>query len=125
MIDTLSAWSNQCDLVLTEITARIRDVKAESLARKTGEEEYDRAVDGVRKVVAAESAATAARKGSVGGRGKGRGRGVLGDFEEDFMEDVEEYPVPSTSSSSAGRGTKGRGGDSPTRRKRKLVQTPF
>jgi COP9 signalosome complex subunit 7 len=121
MIDTLSAWSSQCDLVLTEITARIRDVKSESLARKTGEEEYDKAVEGVRKVVAADSAA-AARKGNVGGRGKGRGRGVaLEDFDEGFMEDVEEHPVPSTSSSSGGRGNKGRGGDSPTRRKRKLV----
>lgn len=133
MITTLNAWSQQCTLVLSEIAARIRDVKSESLARKAAEEEYEKAVEKERK---AEVAAGAARKGSGGGRGKGRGQLQqhvrLDDFDDDgFMRDVEEHPTASTSASlsrakgrAGGRVGAGNEGDSPTRRKRKLVLNP-
>jgi len=139
MITTLNAWSQQCTLVLSEIAARIRDVKSESLARKIAEEEYEKAVEKERKAVASEAAAAAARKGSGGGRGKGRGGGQqllqqirLEDFDDDeFMHDIEEHPTASTSASASkargragGRPGGGNEGDSPTRRKRKLVLNP-
>jgi len=136
MITTLNAWSQQCTLVLSEIAARIRDVKSESLARKTAEEEYEKAVEKERKAVANEASTGAARKGSGGGRGKGKGGGQLqqhirlDDFDDnDFMRDVEVHPTASTSLSrtkgrAAGRVGAGNEGDSPTRRKRKLVLIP-
>ena len=48
MISTLSQWSKQCDLVLAEISGRIRDVRTEEQLRKIEEETYEKQLEKAR-----------------------------------------------------------------------------
>lgn len=105
MINTLTQWSAQCDLVLAEIVGRIRDVKTEAATRKHQEEEYKKQLATVQK------SNTAKKKG---GKGKAATSGGNDPIDEDVpMEDVE---VENSSQKA--------GGESPSRRKRKLVGYP-
>jgi len=110
MIATLTQWSRQCDLVLAEITGRIRDVKVAAANRKKAEEEYEREVE------SAKNAAAGKKGAKVKGAGKGSARRGEGEKEEgETMQEVEE---------AGSNAIAGAGGDSPTGRKRKLVRLP-
>src|SRR5579859_2444919 len=91
MISTLSQWSKQCDLVLGEISGRIRDIRNTEKLRKTEEEEFEKAV---------EKAKQAEEKNNPMAKGKGKERSLLGMRDEgvrggeEMGEDVwETSPV--------------------------------
>jgi COP9 signalosome complex subunit 7 len=99
MITTLSQWSKQCDLVLAEISGRIRDVRTEVANKKAVEEEYERQLE--------------EKKAATGKKGK---KTAGGDAEEMMDLEGDEGFVGSPPPRSERTG-----GESPKARKRKLV----
>jgi COP9 signalosome complex subunit 7 len=95
MISTLTQWSTQCDLVLAEISGRIRDVKTSVIEKRRAEEEYQKKLEEAKK---------------AGGKKGKKGKNEDPDVE---MLDVDE---PGSSVKIVV------GGESPSGRKRKLVR---
>jgi COP9 signalosome complex subunit 7 len=109
MIAILTQWSRQCDLVLAEITGRMRDVKVAAANRKKAEEEYEREVNSAKK-----------GGGKKAGMAKGAGKGSAqrGEGEEEEVETMQEVEEAGSNA------VVGAGGESPTGRKRKYVRLP-
>ena len=97
MISTLSQWSKQCDLVLAEIQARIRDVRNTEKLRKEEEEDFEKELEKVKQ--AEEKGRSRTGNNSMGagkGKGKGKERSLLGmrDERDEMGDDVwESNPV--------------------------------
>jgi COP9 signalosome complex subunit 7 len=99
MIATLSQWSNQCDLVLAEISGRIRDVRKTEKLRKDEELAFEKEVERMRKREEGETATGKGKgkeksfrgMGDEGGGGGGGGGGRM--KKEDVGEDLWESPV--------------------------------
>ena len=112
MITTLTQWSKQCDLVLTEIAGRIRDVKQAAIDRKNEEEAYERDLENVKRSVAGKKPLKPTKNTTV------QQLQVLVDDTTELMQDVEEHEMISPRAGATG------GGESPSGRKRKLVRSP-
>jgi len=112
MIATLSQWSKQCDLVLAEISGRIKDVRSEVASKKAAEEEFEKQLEEAKKGASGKKAT----KGKGGSSGAGGGQENV---EDDGMMDVEGGEEGSVASPKTEKS--GGGGESPKARKRKLV----
>jgi COP9 signalosome complex subunit 7 len=104
MIATLLQWSRQCDLVLAEITGRIRDIKLAAMNRKLAEEDYEREVENAKNGVVEKKPVKQKSGGKLIGTGD----------EDESMQDIQEQEEAGPSVLT--------GGESPTGRKRKLVR---
>jgi hypothetical protein len=109
MITTLTQWSTQCDLVLAEITGRIRDVKADAAARRVAEDKYEQQLESAKK------AAAPFKPPKMKKHTNSASQGLKEEVDAIFMQDVEKSEL--TSRALAGGGDK-----SPSGRKRKLVR---
>jgi len=125
MITALTQWSKQCDLVLGEITERIRDVRASAAATKRADEKYEQDVEnvkhqmaGAKKSLKSRSRASAALSSNFGNVSTHHDT-LEWEMDTELMQDIEtgETISPHMRTSVAG-------GESPTGRKRKLVHTP-
>src|SRR5579859_7692585 len=89
MIDTLSKWSNQCDLVLAEISGRIRDIRNTEKVRKDEQTAFEKEVEKMRKP---EEGETEMGKGKGKEKEKEKGFWGMGDEAEAgggrILEDV-------------------------------------
>jgi len=97
MITTLSQWSKQCDLVLAEISDRIKDVRNTEMIKLKEEEEYEKEVE-------------KARGSGEGGKGSGLGKSKAKGKERSTGHGMRE------GGEAMGEDA---GGSSPVRRKRK------
>lgn len=97
MITTLSQWSKQCDLVLAEISDRIRDVRNTETIKQKEEEEFEKEV---------EKARDSGEGGKAAGFGKAKGKGKERSSGHGMREGAEAMGEDV-------------GGNSPVRRKRK------
>jgi len=113
MIATLTQWSKQCDVVLAEISGRIRDVRKSGADAKRAEEEYDKKLENVKKSI------TSSKKSSGGAKGKGSAGGI-----QVFMDDLDTELMQEIDLISPRAGGPSGGGESPSGRKRKLVRPP-
>jgi hypothetical protein len=109
MITTLTQWSTQCDLVLAEITGRIRDVKADAAERKVAEDKYEGQLEFAKKAAAPWKPPKMKKSNAVS-------QGLKEDVDAIFMQDVEKADLTSP------RALVGGGDKSPSGRKRKLVR---
>jgi len=109
MITTLNLWSKQCDLVLAEISGRIRDVKADVANRKAAEEEFEKELEDAKK-------STSGKRAS-----KSKAAGEVHDYPEDDIMDVDGEGI---AGSPKAERAEGESPGSPKARKRKLVLSP-
>jgi COP9 signalosome complex subunit 7 len=98
MITTLSQWSKQCDLVLAEISDRIKDVRNTETIKLKEEEEYEKEVEKAR--------GGSGEGGKAAGLGKSKGKGKERTTGHGIREGGEAMGEDN-------------GGNSPVRRKRK------
>lgn len=118
MITTLNLWSKQCDLVLSEIAGRIRDVKTTVATKKATEDEYEKELENAKRVAAGKKPLKSTKSSTSGTQ-----HAQDFDPENEVMQDIEEQEggaSPRGAMSERGGG----GGESPKARKRKLVVTP-
>jgi hypothetical protein len=108
MISTLTQWSKQCDLALSEINERIRSVRAIASQKKQIDDEYERELENMKQSISSGRTSRSRLSGTSSSSSGTIQRGTEDDLE--FMQDIEEEltfpPI---------------GGESPTGRKRKLV----
>src|SRR5208282_5616799 len=114
MINTLTQWSKQCDLVLTEIAGRIRDVKQSAIDRKHEEDKYEQDVENVKHSILGKKSVKSTKHS-----GAAASQVPLEDLDTELMQDVEEHEMISPRAGFSG------GGESPSGRKRKLVRPLF
>jgi hypothetical protein len=112
MITTLTQWSQQCTLALSEITTRIRDIQSSSLRNKRDEEQYEKDLEKIKEQVKSNK-----RKGKSKSTSSSSAIHKSFDDEMDLMQEIEGEIMAAP--------TIFAGGDSPTGRKRKLVRPPF
>lgn len=119
MITTLNLWSKQCDLVLSEIAGRIRDIKTTVATKKATEDEYEKELENAKRVAAGKKSLKATKSATSGTQ-----HAQDFDPENEVMQDIEEQEGGASPRGAMSERGSGGGGESPKARKRKLVLTP-